>query len=96
MSRFRAWTAEHYSPLVLVIASPEAEAVAARSGLSVVDLLAPHCHVRLNGASLPAHARSHRRPPLRRCRWHHRHAPTLAVVGSGARYAHGFKLRAAP
>jgi len=51
--RLHGWLAEHFSPLVLVIASPEAEALCARSGLSVVDLLAPHCHVRPNGAPPP-------------------------------------------
>ena len=59
--RLHAWLAEHFSPLVLVIASPDAEALCARSGLSVVDLLAPHCNVRPNGASpLVAQLRSPR------------------------------------
>ena len=51
MSRaWRAFLAEHFAPLVLVIASPEAEALCALSSLSVVDLLAPHCTaVRANG-----------------------------------------------
>jgi len=40
---FRKWVAAHWSPLCLVIASPEAEALCAASGLCVVDLLAPHC-----------------------------------------------------
>lgn len=66
MSRaWRAFLAEHFAPLVLVIASPEAEALCALSSLSVVDLLAPHtAAVRANGT-----APALRRPwvPLLRC-----------------------------
>ena len=50
--RLHTWLGEHFSPLVLVIASPDAEALCARNGLSVVDLLAPHCSVKPNGACL--------------------------------------------
>jgi hypothetical protein len=54
--RLHTWLGEHFSPLVLVIASPDAEALCARNGLSVVDLLAPHCSVKPNGACLAAPA----------------------------------------
>jgi len=76
--RLHDWLADHFSPLVLVIASPDAEALCARSGLSVVDLLAPHCNVRPNGASRRT---AHRAAPLRhprqaqRVRW----VPCLAM-----------------
>ena len=49
-SPVRKWVAQRWSPLVLVVASPEAEAVCAASGLSVCDLLAPHCTSTPNGA----------------------------------------------
>ena len=47
--QFKSWLATRWSPLCLVIASPDAEALCAASGLSVVDLLAPHCSSSPNG-----------------------------------------------
>ena len=60
----RRWLAARWSPLVLVISSPEAEALCHASGLSVVDLLAPHCSSTPNGACVGATRGSSRR---RRC-----------------------------
>ena len=71
--RLHTWLGEHFSPLVLVIASPDAEALCARNGLSVVDLLAPHCSVKPNGACLATPRRAA--------------APRFACAGNRARCA---------
>ena len=69
-SPVRKWVAQRWSPLVLVVASPEAEAVCAASGLSVCDLLAPHCTSTPNGACTarpqpPSARRTHAAAPVR-------------------------------
>jgi hypothetical protein len=55
---FRRLCASRWSPLALVIASPDAEALCSASGLSVVDLLAPHCTSQPNGAPTESWTRS--------------------------------------
>lgn len=51
MEDVKVWLQEHYLPVVLVAATPAAEAIAsARNGLSIAELLRPYSHLsQLNG-----------------------------------------------
>jgi hypothetical protein len=42
----KLWIQEHFVPVVCVAASPDAEAICQKNGLSVVDILRPYSHVR--------------------------------------------------
>ena len=53
MGSIRQWIVEAMTPVVMIISSPEADAmIADRNGLTVADLLRPSAFLRqLNGAS---------------------------------------------
>ena len=55
MGSIRQWITEQMTPVIMIISSPEADAILAdRDGLTVADLLRPLAFLRqLNGASPP-------------------------------------------